>query len=113
MGSWTCFLAKIDPLDYAMSLKMFRTCARILPILVLSLFAAGCSNSATATLSPGADLTAVKTFYVVHQPRDTHNLHFLIRDRIVKEGYAATAGPEMEESAYRANSIVTYVDRWM
>lgn len=79
----------------------------------LSLFASGCSNYATATLSPGADLSAVKTFYVVHQPRDTHNLHHLIRDRLVKDGHTATAGPELERSSYQANSVVTYVDRWV
>jgi len=90
----------------------------IIRLLVLfvwgsSWFVSGCSNSATATLSPGADLSAVKTFYVVHQPKDTHNLHNLIKDRLVKDGYTATVGPELENSSYQANSIVTYVDRWM
>jgi hypothetical protein len=85
----------------------------ILFTLMLSLAPAGCSNTATATLSPGVDLSVVRTYYVVHQPKDTHNLHFLIRDRIIKEGFAATAGPELEKSAYKANAIVTYVDRWM
>lgn len=88
---------------------------RVLSLLIwgLSLFASGCSNVATATLSPGADLSAVKTFYVVHQPRDSHNLHYLIRDKLVKEGYTATAGPESERSKYQVNSVVTYVDRWV
>jgi hypothetical protein len=40
----------------------------------LALFAVGCSNHATATLSPGSDLNAVKSFYVVHQSKDTHSL---------------------------------------
>jgi hypothetical protein len=75
--------------------------------------AAGCSNYATATLSPGVDLSGVKTFYVVHQPRDTHNLHYLIRDRIVKEGFTAVAGPESERSSHRVHSVITYVDRWV
>ena len=92
---------------------MVNTRALVLLVLGLSFGAAGCSNSATATLSPGADLSAVKIFYVVHQPRDTHNLHFIIRDRIVKEGFGAAAGSEIEKSAHQANSIVTYVDRWM
>ena len=92
---------------------MFNTRAFILLILCLSLAAAGCSNTATATLSPGADLSAVKTFYVVHQPKDTHNLHFLIRDRIVKEGLTARAGPESEKTASPVNAVVTYVDRWI
>jgi hypothetical protein len=87
---------------------------RLLGLFVAGLlwFAAGCSNTATATLSPGTDLNRIKTFYVVHQPRDTHNLHNLIRDRLVKEGQTATAGPELEKSSYRVDSIVTYVDRW-
>lgn len=77
------------------------------------LFASGCSNRATATLSPGADLTKLKAFYVVHQPKDTHGIHNLIRDRIVKEGLAATAGPESSQGSSSVDSIITYVDRWM
>ena len=92
---------------------MLTTRVFILFLLGWSLVAYGCSNSATATLSPGADLSAIKTFYVVHQPKDTHDLHNLIRDRLVKEGYTATAGPELEKSSYQANAIVTYVDRWV
>jgi len=58
-------------------------------------------------------LSAIKTVYVVHQPKDTHDLHLLIRDRLVKEGYTATAGPELARSSYQASSVVTYVDRWV
>ena len=73
----------------------------------------GCSNSATATISPGADLTRVKSFYVVHQPKDTHGVENLIRDRLVKDGFAAEAGPELPQASYKAAAVVTYVDRWM
>jgi hypothetical protein len=72
-----------------------------------------CSNRATATLSPGAELGRFNTFYVVHQPKDTHDIHILIRDRLVKDGFAATSGPELPQTAYQAQSVVTYVDRWM
>src|SRR5262245_57629478 len=92
---------------------MFMPRGLLFLVLALALAALGCSNSATATLSPGVDLSAVKSYYVVHQPKDTRNLHLLIRDRIAKEGFTATAGPESEKSAHQANSIVTYVDRWM
>jgi hypothetical protein len=86
----------------------------LLPLVLGALlFVTGCSNRATATLSPGADLSKVKTFYVVHQPKDTHNLHNLISDKLVKEGYSATAGPELPQASYKVDSIVTYVDRWM
>lgn len=73
----------------------------------------GCSNRATATLSPGADLNRVKTYYVVHQPKDTRGIQNLIGDRLVKEGFTATAGPELPQSSYKADSVVSYVDRWM
>ena len=82
-------------------------------VLWALLFVSGCSNRATATLSPGADLSKFKTFYVVHQPKDTHSLHNLISNKLVKEGYSATAGPELPQSSYKVDSIVTYVDRWM
>ena len=29
------------------------------------------------------------------------------------EGYSATAGPELPQSSYKVDSVVTYVDRWM
>jgi hypothetical protein len=89
--------------------------ARGLITLILGswLLASGCSNQATATLSPGADLSTIKSFYVVHQPKDTHQLQNLIRDRLLSEGYKATSGPESERSSSQADSIVTYVDRWM
>ena len=76
-------------------------------------FASGCSNRATATISPGADLNRLKTFHVVHQPKDTHNIHNLIRDKLTKDGFTATAGPELPQSSYQADSIITYADRWM
>ena len=62
-------------------------------LLMALVFASGCSNRAKATISPGADLNGLKTFYVVHQPKDTHNIHNLIRDKLTKDGFTATAGP--------------------
>jgi hypothetical protein len=88
-----------------------------LPFMVLVLGAllslAGCSNRATATLSPGADFSKVKTFYVVHQPRDTRGIQDLIRDRLINDGFVATAGPELPNASYKADTVVTYVDKWM
>lgn len=67
-------------------------------VLAALLFATGCINRTTATLSPGADLSKLKTFYVVHQSKDTHGIHNLISDRLVKEGLTATAGPESSQA---------------
>ncbi len=84
----------------------------ILPFAVL-LFASGCSNRATATLAPGADIRKLKTFYVVHQPKDNRGIHQLISDKLVMKGFRSTAGPELAQSAYKTDAVVTYVDRWM
>ena len=80
-------------------------------VLGALLFVSGCSNRATATLSPGADLSKVKTFYVVRNRRHTQH-PYLISDKLVMS-YSATAGPELPQSSYKVDSIVTYVDRWM
>ena len=86
----------------------------LLPALLGALwFASGCANRATATLTPGADLSRVKTFYVVHQPKDSYGIHNLIKDKLVKGGFTATAGPELPRPSYKADSVITYVDRWM
>ena len=85
-----------------------------IPLLLAAvLFTSGCINRATATLSPGADLTRLKSFYVVHQPKDTHGIHNLIRDKLAKDGFTATAGPELPQTSYQADSVITYVDRWV
>jgi hypothetical protein len=92
---------------------MSRKSAFVVLVLGALLFVSGCSNHATATLSPGADLSRLKTIYVVHQPKDTHDLHNLIRDRLAKEGLTATAGPELPQTSYKTDAVVTYVDRWI
>jgi len=64
-------------------------------------------------LEPSANLIAIKSYYVVHQPKDTHGIHNLIRDRVVKEGFNASAGPELPQATHKADSVITYIDRWM
>lgn len=84
----------------------------LLGILTLLLAASGCAvNRATASLTPGADLSGIKSYYVVHQPKDTHGLDQMIKDRLVKRGYSATIGEE-QAPPYRADAVVTYVDKW-
>jgi hypothetical protein len=84
-------------------------------LLALSalLLLSGCVNRATANLAPGAELSTLKTFYVVHQPKDGRNLHQVISDKLVFMGYRSTAGPELAQGSYKTDSVVTYVDRWM
>jgi len=87
--------------------------------LVVILFSAlslvsGCAiNRATATLTPGTDLSQTKTYYVVQVPADERGIQNLIRDNLLKRGFSATAGPEIPQGTYKADAVVTYVDKWM
>jgi hypothetical protein len=73
----------------------------------------GCAvNRATATLSPGADLSKAKSVYVVKQPKDKAGLDAMIAADLEKRGYVVTRGPE-QTTPYKADMAVTYVDKWM
>jgi hypothetical protein len=92
---------------------MSKRIAVITVMLGIVVLASGCINRATAKLEPGADLRTLRTYYVVHQPRDTHGIHNLIRDKLTRDGLTVTAGPELPNSSYKTDAVITYVDRWM
>lgn len=84
----------------------------ILFILAASAFLSACANQATARITPGADISGIKSFYVVTQPDDKHGVNKLIQASLAKRGYAATIGPE-KPAPYKADALVTYLDKWM
>lgn len=93
--------------------KMLRKLPPLLLILCL-LFTYGCTiNRATAKLAPGADLSNVKSFYIVEEPGDkgTGNVYKLIEANLAKRGYAVTMGPDMK-SPHKFDVTLTYVERW-
>jgi hypothetical protein len=72
----------------------------------------GCAvNRATASITPGTDLKAMKTFYVVQPADDKHETNKLITEYLTKQGYTATTGPELTPP-YKADAVVTYIDKW-
>jgi hypothetical protein len=72
----------------------------------------GCAtNRATATLMADADLSKVKTIYVVHADTDTHAVDKDIKAAFEKRGYAVTAGPALKPP-YPQDAVVTYIDKW-
>lgn len=81
--------------------------------LLLGLLAltSGCANRATASITPGADLSKIKSFYLIPGAEDKDN-HILIKSNLEKRGYAVTTGPEMLPP-YKSDAVVTYVDKWM
>jgi len=79
----------------------------LLPILMLS--ACATNNAARA---PDANLSKLKTFYVVRVPEDERGIEKLIADRLTAMGYQSTTG-DAPKPAARVDAIVTYQDRWM
>jgi hypothetical protein len=81
--------------------------------LILALGLAGCAiNRETADITPGADLSAVHSLYVVKFGPDNGGVNKLIADRLVAMGYAASTGLETEQPS-DVDAVVTYRDKWM
>jgi hypothetical protein len=92
---------------------MLRKVALVALALGALFLTSGCAvNRATASVSPGADLNTVKTFYVVQFTSDERGIDKLIRDNLVKRGFTATSGPELPQPP-KVDAVVTYIDRWM
>lgn len=93
---------------------MLRRLAPMLFVICLMLLTSGCAvNRATSTVTPGADLSKVKSFYIVEKQGDkgTYNVYKLIESNLAKRGYAVTTGSDMK-SPYKLDVILTYVDKW-
>jgi hypothetical protein len=84
-----------------------------LTMLAVGLFASGCvSTSLTANKTPDADLTKLKSFYVVHLAQDERNIDKVIAQQLVAMSYVATSGPQAD-APKDVDALVTYQDRWM
>jgi len=78
-----------------------------LPILMLS----ACATN-NASRAPDANLTKLKTFYVVRVPEDERGIEKLIAARLNSMGYQSASG-DAPKPAAPVDAIVTYQDRWM
>ena len=76
--------------------------------LAVLLVAACATNTARA---PGADLTKLKTFYIVHTPEDERGTEKLIARRLAALGYHSTHG-DSPTPPEKVDAIVIYNDRW-
>ena len=73
----------------------------------------GCAvNRADATLMADADLSKVKTLYVVHSDASKHDVDKDLKTAFEKRGYVVTTGPALKPP-YPQDAVVTYVDKWM
>ena len=72
----------------------------------------GCAvNRATASLTPGADLTGINSLYVVKSAEDDCDINELIKANLIKRGYIVTTGLE-QKPATKVDVVLTYVDKW-
>lgn len=95
---------------------MISAIKRILPIMALigtMALTTGCAvNRATASVSPGTDLSKVKTAYVVKHDKDKYRVNELIKSKLESKGYTVTTGPQTP-APVAADVSVTYLDKWM
>lgn len=88
--------------------KQFLTCVVLFGLLTV---ATGCANRATASLTPGSDLSKIRSLYLIPKENDRDN-YKLIKENLEKRGFGVTIGPEMP-LPYTSDAVVTYVDKWM
>ncbi len=92
------------------NMKIVRKLFYALLLLCLLASANGCANQATASLMPGADLSRIKSFYLIPGAEDKDNYKF-IKTNLEKRGYKVTTGPEILPP-YKSDAVLTYVDKW-
>ncbi len=88
-------------------MNRFLKLAAILAILAIT---SGCTNRATASVSPGTDLSMLKTMYVKKIPADQQT-HGLIASKLSGKGVKVTSGEG--DAPSNVDAVVTYVDKWM
>lgn len=88
-------------------MKRLMRIGMLLPMLMLS----ACATN-SATRAPDANLSKIRTLYVVRVPEDERGIEKLIAARLTKMGYQASSG-DAPKPAEQVDAIVTYQDRWM
>jgi hypothetical protein len=75
-----------------------------------TLFTAGCATT-TGMATPSADIPSLKSFYVVKQSADSHNIDQLIAQQLSSMGLTATTGP-VTSTPQGVDAVLTYQDYW-
>jgi hypothetical protein len=81
-------------------------------LLVLCLVVLSSCATKSATVSPGVDLSKIKTIYVIKLPADERGVNGIIAEQLQAMGYQATTGNETE-IPQDVDATLTYQDRWM
>jgi hypothetical protein len=92
---------------------VFKKIVNSIVIIGACVLATGCAvNRATATLTPGADLSTVKSIYIQKEQGDDRAIDDIIKANLTKRGYTVTTGTDAKPAS-RVDAALTYVDRWM
>ncbi len=86
--------------------------AWVLLLMALTLNTGCAVNKASAQLIGNANLSTIKTVYVVKHDADTRGVNEVIKSNLDKRGYTVTSGPA-QPGPYTTDAVVTYVDKWM
>ncbi|MBU3557195.1 hypothetical protein ICN18_06085 [Polynucleobacter sp. Ross1-W9] len=84
---------------------------RALILVFTAIFMTGCVNRQSVTVAPTTDMSALKTIYVLHQPKDKERIDTLIADNLRLRGVKASNGDGPAPS--NVDAVITYVDKWM
>ena len=96
----------------AMNPKMRSAVLALCLVLVVGFFSTGCSTvSVTSEVSPNADLTSLKSFYVVKVPNDDEGIDQMITSELTGMGYQAESGLDAKPPT-EVDAILKYNDRW-
>ena len=79
---------------------------------LVALTLSGCINRQTADISDGADLSRLKSVYVLDHGRDKYGVSGVIRDQLIAMGFKVTVGTDAKPPK-KVDAIATYADRWM
>lgn len=77
--------------------------------IILLSGATGCTNHARAYVTPGVDLSGLRSFYVVESTDDSVCTN--IMDALQQRGLTVASGPKLKPP-YNYDAVVTYADQW-
>jgi hypothetical protein len=79
-------------------------------VLSVALLASGCAHTPTASVTPGTNLAALKTMYVLHRDRDNSGVNTDIVNRLKSKGVTVTTGDGPVPA--NVDAVVSYDDHW-
>jgi len=92
---------------------MFKRIPGLVAVAAIVFLSSGCAvNRATATLTPGADLSRVRTIYIEKEKGDDRAIDLIVKKNLEKRGYTVTTG-DAPKPDKPVDAALSYVDRWM